>query len=607
MYRLPIAFMSGLVVLLAVAGDPYDYKKTVQRQVSPVKVSTNHVGRILVDFGLESFGFLELLPPAGTVGKYEVRLGELLKDGCVDMEPGKTLNQKSCAAAGELARFPVTIRAARVCGRISGDEGGKVRVPLVPDKRNTTGGKEGGAIAIPPEHGVIMPFRYAEFAAVPFEITPQTVRQVAVNYPMDMSESTFACSDPRLERVYGFCKYTILATSFAGLYVDGDRERIPYEMDAYINQLGEYAVHSDHSLARASHEYLMEHPTWPTEWKQYSVKMAWADWMWTGDTRSVAKLYAKLKDEKLLLQHARASDGLLVSGGERFRHSLTNACGLADIVDWPACERDGFVFKDVNSVVNAMFYRNLLEMADIALALGKRDDAEDFSAKAHRVRASFQNVFFDPSRGIFRDGEGTDHASLHANAMALAMGIVPPEHMGAVADFCLSRGMACSVGFAQHLLDGLFMAGRVDDAMALMVSSGERSWLGMMDFGATVTMEAWSPRYKPNLDMNHAWGTPPLNVISRHVLGVTPLEPGFTKVLVRPQTGSLVFVSGKVPTARGPVSVGVANGTLTVETPVPARIVWGGRIKEVPPGRFSMPRNGEAWCDGGRNGGTTCL
>ena len=548
------------------AGDPYDYKKTVQRRVAPEAVTTNSAGHVLVDFGNEAFGFLELLPPPGASGDYDVCLGELLKDGGVNMNPG------------------ATIRAARVKGRIADVKGGAFRVPLVPDKRNTSGGREGGAIKIPEEHGVIMPFRYAEFSALPFAITKDRVRMVAVNYPIDMKASSFTCSDPRLVRIYDFCKHSILATSFAGLYVDGDRERIPYEMDAYLNQLGEYAVHADYSLARASHEYLMIHPTWPTEWKQYSIRMAWTDWMWSGDTRSIAKFYDMLKDQKLLASHARA-DGLLVSGGERGRGSLTNACGLADIVDWPVHERDGFVFRDVNAVVNAFHYRNLLEMADIAHALGKGDEAASFRDRAKKVYDSYQRVFFDPSRGIYRDGEGTDHAAQHPNIVALAFGLVPPKYRQKVADYCLSRGMACSVGFAQFLLEGLFESGRPDDALALITSTGDRSWLGMLDFGATVTMEAWSVKYKPNLDLNHAWGTPPLNIISRYVLGVTPHEPGHEMIHVRPQVGSLKFVSGTVPTAKGPVNVEVKDRILAVTVPVPARIEFAGHIRDVPPGR----------------------
>lgn len=547
------------------ANDPNYLRHTIQRRIAPRSVERLADGSVVVDFGKEAFGFLELLPPPGVRGAYVVRLGELLADGRVDMEPG------------------ATIRAAEVASEIVAD--GAHRVPLVADARNTSCGREGGAVRLPPEHGVVMPFRYVEVVAAPFEITCENIRMVAVVYPMALDESSFSCDNDALNQVYDFCKYSIYATSFAGLYVDGDRERIPYEADAYLNQLGDYAVHSDYAMARASHEYLMEHPTWPTEWKQHSIKMAWADLMWTGDTRSAEKYYGILKDEKLLLQFSRG-DGLLATGGERNKGSLVNDKGAADIVDWPVGERDGFVFKDVNAVVNAFHYRNLLEMADIARAVGETGDASWFEERAMMVNRSFNEVFFDEAMGIYRDGEGADHASLHANAAALAFGLVPDVRKDAVADFCVSRGMACSVYFSQYLLEALFEAGCADEAIALMTSTGDRSWLGMMEQGATITMEAWAPKYKQNLDMNHAWGTAPLNVISRYVLGVQPLAPWTGKIRIRPSVGSLSRIKGRVPTRHGPVEILVDGNHLVVDTPVPAEIVFAGHTTETPAGHW---------------------
>ena len=532
-------------------GDPDDLLATVERNVSAASVSTNTAGNVVFDFGREAFGRLEIMAPEGSSGECVVRLGELLDGaGGVNMHPGATIRSAE-------------VRAAVVPGAWS-------RVPLVADKRNTSGGREGRAAQVRREHGVVMPFRYAEFVSAPFALGPDSVRQVAVEYPVDRGASSFRCSDERINRVYDFCRHSTIATTFAGLYVDGDRERIPYEGDAYINQLCEYAVHSDYALARASHEYLMSHATWPTEWKQHSVMMAWTDWMWTGDKRSLERCYDGLKKDKLL-DSCRRNDGLLHTGGRRSK----------DIVDWPVSERDGFEFREVNAVVNAFYCRNLRQMADIAAALGKKDDASFFAQRAEESEAAFRKTFFDEARGVFVDGAGAHHASLHANAIALAFGLAPKGREGGVADFCVSRGMACSPYFAQYLLDGLFAAGRADAAIALMTASGERSWLGMMEFGATITMEAWSVRIKPNLDMNHAWGAAPINVISRHLLGVTPLEPGFAKISIRPSFGSLESASGVVPTAKGGVRVNYAAGVLHVETPAPARVEFAGKVHDI--------------------------
>ena len=200
------------------------------------------------------------------------------------------------------------------------------------------------------------------------------------------------------------------------------------------------------------------------------------------------------------------------------------------------------------------------------------------------MRKAYHVAFFDAKRGVYRDGIGTDHASLHASAAALACGLVSPKDTKRVAKYCISKGMACSVYFAQYLLEGLFKADEADAAIALMTASGDRGWLGMMEQGATTTMEAWAVKYKPNLDLCHAWGTAPLNVISRYVLGVTPMEPGFAKIRVRPQVGSLTRVEGKVPTAKGPVTVRMEGGVLTVDVPAPARVEWKGVVHDVAAG-----------------------
>lgn len=85
------------------------------------------------------------------------------------------------------------------------------------------------------------------------------------------------------------------ATSFTGQFIDGDRERKPYEGDNYIGQLTAYCVDSEYNLPRYSHEYTMRKATWPTEWILISVMTAWNDYLYTGDLRSIRYYYEDLK------------------------------------------------------------------------------------------------------------------------------------------------------------------------------------------------------------------------------------------------------------------------------------------------------------------------
>ena len=502
-----------------------------QEQIKPVRVVTNAQGRAFVDFGRAAFGWVELLPPRDMTrgGPFVLHLGEKAAGTNVDRQPGGT------------------IRYSKVSGALT--RPGIYRVPLNADARNTSG----AAVLLPKEFGVVMPFRYVEVEECPYPVTADNIRQIAVHYPFDTAAARFVSSDGMLDKVYAFCKYSIKATTFAGVYVDGDRERIPYEADAYINQLCHYCTDREFTLARYSHEYLMEHPTWPTEWKQHSVMMAWTDWMYTGNAESLERCYDALKSKKTLEFCAREKDGLLVSGGP----DAPMSGGLRDITDWPVGERDGFDFKPVNAVVNAFYCLNLRQMTDIAQALGKTAEADAYREKAERATKAFNALFLDATRGCYVDGEGSAHASLHANMLPLAFGLVPEEERARVAEFVRSRDMACSVYGAHYLLESLFEAGLEDDALRLMTREDMRSWSNMLRSGSTISLEAWDISHKPNLDWNHAWGAAPANILPRFVLGVRPVTPGFGKILIRPQIGSLEAVQGIVPTVRGTVTVGV--------------------------------------------------
>lgn len=490
-----------------------------QIPVAPVKVTALAPDHVFVDFGRDAFGWLELELDAKTAATVTVRLGERATGTSVDLAPGGSIR----AATAQLQLQP-GLRTYRV------------QTPK--DTRNTSG----EAIRLPAELGVIMPFRFVEVLGSPVPIDAGMLRQVAVRYPYDEKASAFSSSDSTLNQVWDISKYSMVAPTFAGIYIDGDRERIPYEGDAYIQQLGHYSVDREFALARYSHEYLLEHPTWPTEWKQHSVLMAWADWMYTGNTEAIAHAYEVLAKEKTLESHVGA-DGLL------------NSAGLMDLVDWPEGERDGHALKEVNTVVNAFFCRNLQQMADIAGALGKTSEAARYDAMAKKALAALNQKLVDSTTGLYVDGVGTSHSSLHSNMVPLAFGLVPSERRSKVVDFVKSRGMACSVYGAQYLLEGLFQAGEAQAALKLLTSESDRGWLNMIRAGATITLEAWDAKYKPNLDWNHAWGGAPANVLPRFLLGVTPLTPGFGRARIRPQPASLTQVAGTVPTIRGPIRI----------------------------------------------------
>ena len=509
---------------------------------TPVAITSPAPGVLLVDFGRVAFGNLRLLPEENSDQRVTVHFGEAMEGGRVNRKP------------------PGTVRYAIAEAVLSGAS--PVVAAPAADKRNT---KQPAAVLTPPEWGVVLPFRWVEIEGWPGELRPAHLRrQSAFARTWDDQAASFQCSDEMLNRVWELCRYSIKATTFAGVYVDGDRERIPYEADAYINQLSHYACDFDVQMARDTFDHLMKRPTWPTEWASHMIFMAHADWMRTGDREWLATRYESLKP-KLLLERARA-DGLLVSNAAQVKRD--------DIVDWPAAERDGFVFKPVNTVVNAFHLRTLTLMADLAGGLGRKGEEGEFRQREARVRAAFQEKLFDSARGLYRDGEGTDHASLHANLFPLAFGLVPEDRRAGVARWLASRGMSCSVYAAQYLLEGLFQNGADREAIALMTAPGDRSWRHMVESGTTITWEAWDQKYKPNQDWNHAWGAAPANLLPRFVLGVSGASPGWGRVLVQPHPGALTAAKGDVPTPRGKILADWQNtGTFRMTLRVPEGVL----------------------------------
>jgi alpha-L-rhamnosidase len=515
-------------------------------------LSIKHVSDSLnfIDFGKAAFGTIRLtLFGKSNAEPIAIHLGEAQKDGRINRSPGGTI------------RYSVYQLALK-------QGWNTYQIAIDPDKRN----RGPQAVLMPEYIGEVTPFRYCEIEGYDVPISRNQIVQETVFYPFDETDSYFTCSDTVLNQVWDLSKYSIKATSFLGVYVDGDRKRIPYEADAYINQLGHYGVAREYSIGRYSHEYLINNPTWPTEWILQSVLMAWNDYMYTGNKESLQYFYSDLK-AKALLPLAGESGLISTKTGKVSPEVLASIHfngNLRDIVDWPQSgilglgkaepgETDGFVFKDENTVVNAFHYQALIQLVQIAKVLNQISDEKQFAAQASRLKVAFNSGFLDKKRGVYIDGIGTDHASLHANMFPLTFGLVPEKFAEKVAGFVHSRGMACSVYGSQFLMDAVYDSNQAAYGLELLAATSDRSWYNMIRLGSTISLEAWDNKYKPNLDWNHAWGAVPANIIPRKLMGIEPLEPGFRKIRIKPQAGSLEMAEIKCPTIRGDVILSFRN------------------------------------------------
>jgi alpha-L-rhamnosidase len=136
-----------------------------------------------------------------------------------------------------------------------------------------------------------------------------------------------------------------------------------------------------------------------------------------------------------------------------------------------------------------------------------------------------------------------------------------------------------STFYGLYVLEALAEAGETEAALNLI----RQYWGGMLDLGATTFWEdfnlAWTdnaagidelvPKGKADIhgdfgdycyegfrhSLCHGWASGPTSWLSRHVLGITPLEPGFARVRIAPDMGDLEWAEGTYPTPHGPVHV----------------------------------------------------
>ncbi|PZG00467.1 hydrolase [Micromonospora endophytica] len=413
------------------------------------------------------------------------------------------------------------------------------------------------------EHWGYRAFRWVELVADPALDLTNAVEAAVLKLPWNDDDATFDSSDPDLNRVWQMCRYSIEATR-QDLYQDTPtRERGPYEGDAIINQLSEYATQRSYALARYSTSYLARRPTWPAEYRLQTVLTAWEDYLATGDPSNLAADYDLFVDRQL--------DEALNAAGLVEKNPGSSSQSNADLVDWPASNRDGYVFTRVNTVINAWQYAAFEALARIAGVLGRAADQRRYAELAARLRTALNSQLLDRTAGAYRDGVGTTHQAQHATAFPLALGVPEERDVRALGTWLAARGMRVSVYGAQFLLEALYRAGLGHAAHGLLTSREQFSWLHMIDnLGATIVMEAWDPSIKPNTTFSHAWGSAPANIVPRFVAGVRPLAPGYREVLIAPQPGPLTWLHAKVPTIRGPIEVSLdrRNGfRLTVDLP----------------------------------------
>lgn len=223
------------------------------------------------------------------------------------------------------------------------------------------------------------------------------------------------------------------------------------------------------------------------EWGSAVVLSPWALYQYTADMRPLEQHYTAMRRYVAYLRE-RAHDGLL-------------NYGLGDWYDIGPKEPGPSQLTSKTLTASGVFFEDLVAMQHIANLLGHPDDAAEYGRQAAEVERAYNASLFHAAT------EQYDRGSQTANAIPLALGLVPAEHVQGVLAHLVEdihahqdHVTAGDVGF-HYVVRALTKYGRSDVLAAMFSRTDSPSYGYQLARGATTLAEAWDAN--PRSSQNH--------------------------------------------------------------------------------------------------------
>lgn len=239
------------------------------------------------------------------------------------------------------------------------------------------------------------------------------------------------------------------------------------------------AQHTDGKIPEIAPEFTAFTPPFDEspEWGSAAIILPWYNYQWYGDKETLSNAYDMMERYAEYLKN-KSTDNIL-------------SHGLGDWYDIGP-QRPGISqMTKMGITATAIFYYDLTIMIEVAKLLNKAADIKIYQQLAVAVKKSFNDKFFDKQKMQY------DSASQTANAMALYMGLVEPQHKQAVIDALIGdikrRNNALTAGDIgyRYVLKALEDAGKSDVIFEMNSRDDVPGYGFQLKHGATALTESW--------------------------------------------------------------------------------------------------------------------
>ena len=480
-----------------------------------LSASANASAGVLLDFGRELHGYVELITPMtseqGKLRHVRLRFGESASEAMAELG-GKRNAQNDHAIRDQAVTLPWL---------------GKKMV-----------GPSG--------------FRFVRIDNSDPQLPVELSQVRAVLQIRDIPQpGSFQCDDERINRIWQVGAYTVHLNMQEYLWDGIKRDRLVWIGDMHPEVSTIHAVFGFNDVVPRSLD-LTRDVTPVTEWMNgiSSYSMWWVLiqedlWMHRGDRAYLESQKSYLTPLLTRLAGLIGQDGKERIDGMRF-------------LDWPSSPNK----QGVTAGLQGLLVMTLESGARLMNTLGDAATAKLCSESAERGHKIVPDVNKSKSGAALLSLAGMMDAKQASDTFLKAGG---PKDISTFYGFYVLQALAKSGDADTALdfirtywgamldlgattfwedfnLDWLPNAGRIDE----LVPSGKKDIHG--DYGA-YCYEGFRH------SLCHGWASGPTAWLSQNVLGIKPLEPGFKRVRITPQLGNLKWAEGSYPTPYGPIRV----------------------------------------------------
>lgn len=285
-------------------------------------------------------------------------------------------------------------------------------------------------------------------------------------------------------------------------------------------------------------------------------------YLYTGDRSYLDQWYPALVKTMTWLGQQAGSDGLI-------SFATSGSCG-----------HYGYTDCGTETYINALYDRNLQQMATLATAEGQASAAASYTAQAATVKAAINANLWNSTVGAYELSEQTPKVfPQDGNATAILTGVASQQQADdALAylranDWSSYGSLDVSPSTPNSVISPVYEplpSGFEEEARLSGTDPAELTY----DTGLQLTSQYWgymlsqdpgstfwekvaangTPSIAQFESLAHGWASAPTQTLTNQVLGVTPTSAGFATYSVVPHPGSVSWAQGSVPTPHGSIT-----------------------------------------------------